>query len=96
MMYQGHEAASEDSMLKRGRGMWSPHGLGVRREDGSAVGAGRRRRSQAIWGGGGKLQLKCGDGRKLLVAVGRSSFRRALPFQEGRAPFRRGAPLLLT
>jgi hypothetical protein len=30
--------------------MWSPHGLGVRRENGSAVGAGRRRRSQAMWG----------------------------------------------
>ncbi len=72
-----------------------PHGLGVRREDGSAVGAGRRRRSQAMWGGG-ESQLKCGDGGKLLVAVGRAPFRRARPFQEGRAPFRRGAPLLLT
>jgi hypothetical protein len=40
---------------KGGRGMWSPHGLGMRREDGSAVGAGRRRRSQAMWGGGGKF-----------------------------------------
>ena len=35
--------------------MLSPHGLGVRREDGSAVGAGRRRRSQAMWGEGGKF-----------------------------------------
>jgi hypothetical protein len=35
--------------------MWSPHGLGVRREDESAVGAGRRRRSQAMWSGGGKF-----------------------------------------
>jgi hypothetical protein len=34
--------------------MWSLHGLGVRREDGSADGAGRRRRFQAMWGGGGK------------------------------------------
>jgi hypothetical protein len=42
-----------------------PHGLGVRREDGSAVEAGRRRRSQAMWPGGGKF--KCGDGRKLLT-----------------------------
>jgi hypothetical protein len=25
-----------------GRSVWSPHGLGVRREDESAVGAGRR------------------------------------------------------
>ncbi len=33
----------------------------------------------------GKVQLNCGDGRKLLVAVGRSSFRRARPFQKGRA-----------
>jgi hypothetical protein len=50
--YRGHEAASEDPMLKRrgGGGMWSPHGLGVRMGDGSAVGAGRRRRSQAMWG----------------------------------------------
>jgi hypothetical protein len=32
-----------------------PHGLGVRREDASAVEAGRRRRSQAMWCGGGKF-----------------------------------------
>ena len=44
----------------------------------------------------GKVQLKCGDGRKLLVAVGRSSVKRVRPFQEGRALFRGGAPLLLT
>jgi hypothetical protein len=50
----------------------------------------------------GKVQLKCGDGRKVLVAVGRAPFqkgapfaRRARPLQEGRAPFREGAPLLL-
>ncbi len=42
----------------------------------------------------GKVQLKCGGGRKVLVAVGPLS-RRARPFQEGRAPFREGAPLLL-
>jgi hypothetical protein len=35
--------------------MWSPHGLGVRREDESAVGAGRRRRSQAMWSEEGKF-----------------------------------------
>ncbi len=29
--------------------------------------------------------MKCGGGRKLLVAVGRAPFRRARPFQEGRA-----------
>ncbi len=44
----------------------------------------------------GRVQLKCGDGRKLLVAVGRAPFRRGRPFQEGRALFRRVAPLLLT
>ncbi len=32
-----------------------PLGLGVRREDESAVGAGRRRRSQAMWCEGGKF-----------------------------------------
>ncbi len=32
-----------------------PHGLGVRREDESAIEAGRRRRSQAMWCGGGKF-----------------------------------------
>jgi hypothetical protein len=41
----------------------------------------------------GEVQLKCGDGRKVLVAVGRAPFkkgaplsRRARPFQRGRAP----------
>jgi hypothetical protein len=34
-----------------------PSSLGVRREDESAGGAGRRRRSQAMWCGGGKVQL---------------------------------------
>ncbi len=33
----------------------APHGLGVRREDESAVEAGRIRRSQAMWCGGGKF-----------------------------------------
>jgi hypothetical protein len=36
------------SALIWGRSVWSPHGLGVRREDESAVGAGRRNRSQAM------------------------------------------------
>ncbi len=44
-----------------------PSVLGVRREDESAVGAGRRRRSKAMWCGGGKIQLKCGDGRMLRI-----------------------------
>jgi hypothetical protein len=37
------------------RGMWSPHGHGMRGEDGSADGAGRKRRFQAMWGGRGKF-----------------------------------------
>jgi hypothetical protein len=36
-----------------GRSLWSPHGLGVRREEESAVGAGRRRRYKAMKVGGG-------------------------------------------
>ncbi len=35
----------------------------------------------------GKVQLKCGDGRKLLVAVGHATL------SEGRAPFKKGAHL---
>ena len=38
-----------------GRSVWSPHGLGVRREEESAVGAGRRRRYQAMKVGGGGI-----------------------------------------
>jgi hypothetical protein len=57
--------------------MWSPHGLGVRREDGSADGVGRRR---------GDVQLKCGDGRKVLVAVGRAPFKKGAPLSEGARP----------
>ena len=54
--YQGHEAVSENSMPKRGGAVCGPPpGLGVRRDDESAVGAGRRRRSQAMWCGGGKF-----------------------------------------
>ncbi len=64
-----------------------PHGLGVRRGDESAVEAGRRRRSQAMW---------CGDGRKLLTWLLWGA-----PLSEGRALIAyligRGlAPLLLT
>ncbi len=46
----------------------------------------------------GKVQLKCREGRKVLVAVGRAPFKkgsllsgRARPFQRGRALVRRGA-----
>ena len=61
--------------------MWSPHGLGVRRENRSADGAGRKSvemvgRCWLLWGA--------------------PLSRRARPFQEGRASFREGAPLLLT
>ena len=41
--------------------MWSPHGVGVRGEDGSADCAGRKRRFQAMWGGRGKFGLKYGE-----------------------------------
>jgi hypothetical protein len=51
---------------KEEEGYVVPSGLGVRRENESAVGAGRRRRSQAMWWRG-KVQLKCGDGRMLLT-----------------------------
>jgi hypothetical protein len=37
-------------------GCVSSFGLGVREEGESAVGAGRRRRSQAMWCGGGKFR----------------------------------------
>jgi hypothetical protein len=47
----------DPSALVWGRSVWSPHGLGVRRENGSADGAGRKRRFQAVWGGGGKFCL---------------------------------------
>ncbi len=43
------------SVLVWGRSVWSPHGLGVRRDDGSAVGAGRWSWFQAMWGGGWKF-----------------------------------------
>jgi hypothetical protein len=41
--------------------------LGLGEECASAVGAGRRRRYQAMKVWRGKIQLKCGDGRKLLT-----------------------------
>ncbi len=66
--------------------MWSPHGLGVRGEDGSAAGSGRKRSFQAMWGGGGSL-VEVWRGGKGLVACG------ARPFEEGCSPFKKGAPL---
>jgi hypothetical protein len=75
--------------------MWSPHGLGVRREDGSTDGAGRKRRSQAMWDGRGKkVQLKCGGGGKVLVAVGRAPFQKGAPFSRRARPFQRGRALI--
>ncbi len=53
--YRGHVSATEDSMLKGVEGYVVPHGLGMRCEDGSADGAGRKRRFQAMWGGRGKF-----------------------------------------
>jgi hypothetical protein len=41
--------------------------LGLGEECASAVGAGRRRRYQAMKVWRGKIQLKCADGRKLLT-----------------------------
>ncbi len=70
--------------------------LGLGEECASAVGAGRRRRYQAMKVWRRKIQLKCGDGRKLLTWLLRGA-----PLLEGRALIAyligRGlAPLLLT
>ncbi len=35
----------------------------------------------------GKVQLKCGDGRKLLVAVGRAPFKKGALLSEGAHPY---------
>jgi hypothetical protein len=69
-------------MSKVGGGVCGSFSLGVRREDESAVGAGRRRRYQAM-----KVE---GDGRKLLVAVG------CAPCEKGAhcAPCEKGAHLV--
>jgi hypothetical protein len=66
--------------------MWAPHGLGVRGEDGSADGAGRKRRFQAMWVEGDNL-VEVWRGGKVLVACG------ARPFTEGQALCKKGAPL---
>jgi hypothetical protein len=61
--------------------MWFPHGLGVRREDESAVGAGRRRRSQAMWSGReSSVEVWRWQEAAYLVAVGRAPFQRARPY----------------
>jgi hypothetical protein len=43
-----------------------------------------------MWGGGGEVQLKCGDGRKLLTWSLWGA-----PLSEGRAPFRGARPYCL-
>jgi hypothetical protein len=72
--------------------MWSPHGLGVRRENGSADGAGRKEVPGHV-GWKGKVQLKCGDGRRVLVAVGRTPFKKGAPLSRRACPFQRGRAL---
>ncbi len=66
------------------RGMWSPMALAVRREDESSVEAGRRRRSQAMWCGGGKFSWSVEMVGSCLLGCCWAR------------PFQKGAPLLLT
>ncbi len=42
----------------------------------------------------GKLQLKCGEGRKVLVAVGHAPFRKGTPLSRRARPFQRGRALV--
>ena len=35
----------------------------------------------------GKVQMKCGGGRKVLVAVGRAPFQKGAPLSEGARPY---------
>ncbi len=48
-------------------------GLGEREEVGPAVGAGRKRRPQAMKVGGGDFQLKCGDDRIFVLLTGKGA-----------------------
>ncbi len=43
----------------------------------------------------GKVQLKCGGGRKVLVAVGRAPFQKGAPFSRRARPYQRGRPYCL-
>ena len=79
---RGHEAASEDSMLKRGGGVCGPP---------MALVWGGRMNQLLVQveeevpghvGWMGKVQLKCGDGRKLLITC---PFLWGVPLSEGRA-----------
>ncbi len=42
----------------------------------------------------GKVQLKCEDGRKVLVAVGRAPFKKGVPLSRRVRPFQRGRALV--
>jgi hypothetical protein len=42
----------------------------------------------------GRVQLKCGDGRKVLVAVGRAPFQKGAPLSRRARPFYRGRALI--
>ena len=88
--YRGHEAASEDSMLKGEEGYVVPPWPWC--EEGGWISCWCRLKKEVPGhvGWRGKVQLKCGDGGKLLVAVGRAPFRRVRPFQKG-APLLEGA-----
>ncbi len=95
--YRGHSATSQDSMLKRGGGVCGPPMALVwgRRMNQLLVQV-VRRRSQAMWSGGGKFSWSVGmvgscslgccgarpfqKGAHFLVAVGRAPFRRVRPY----------------
>ncbi len=42
----------------------------------------------------GKVQLECGGGRKVLVAVGRAPFQKGGPFSRRARPFQRGRAVI--
>jgi hypothetical protein len=42
----------------------------------------------------GKVQLKCEDGRKVLVAVERAPFKKGAPLSRRARPFQRGCALI--
>jgi hypothetical protein len=42
----------------------------------------------------GKVLLKCGDGRKVLVAVGRAPLKKGAPLSRRARPFQRGRTLV--
>ncbi len=42
----------------------------------------------------GEVQLKCGDGRKVLVAVGLAPFKKGAPLSGRARPFQKGRALI--